>query len=300
MLVGSTALRLSMDYDNERKEKGLGVYEVDVGGGTIVDAKNTFPFSLWLAAGRILNNIRNGEQVPPELQQELGTQLVVGQLARDAQFANDINNLLDVLTNVDEDASSSNVDGFYKVGGNFVSGFTRPLDAINKTIGFAMGTDNAKDVRQAEGMNVFTQSATKYVDNIIEAFIDKTDTITGEDLEVATRSGEVYDANPFARIFGITIKPGRTATEKAYSMAEMFPWRANERTKIPAYDKAFNGLVAPMLEVYTQQLLDDPKFQNASLTQKRGMLKARMSDIKSIVRERMEKGYTGSENAVYT
>ncbi len=298
MIVGSTALRLAMDYDNERKEQGLGVYEVDVGGGTIVDAKNTFPFSLWLAAGRILNNIRNGEQVPPELQQELGTQLVVGQLARDAQFANDINNLLDVLTNVDEGARAASVDGFYKVGGNFVSGFTRPLDAINKTIGFAMGTDNAKDVRQAEGMNVFTQSATKYVDNIIEAFIDKTDTITGEDLEVATRSGKVYDANPFARIFGITVKPGRTATEKAYSMAEMFPWRANERTKIPAYDKAFNGLVAPMLEVYTQQLLDDPKFQNASLTQKRGMLKARLSDIKSIVRERMEKGYTGSENAV--
>ena len=298
MLVGSTALRLSMDYDNERKEQGLGVYEVNVGGGTIVDAKNTFPFSLWLAAGRILNNIRNGEQVPPELQQELGTQLVVGQLARDAQFANDINNLLDVLTNVDEGARAASVDGFYKVGGNFVSGFTRPLDAINKTIGFAMGTDNAKDVRQAEGMNVFTQSATKYVDNIIEAFIDKTDTITGEDLEVATRSGKVYDANPFARIFGITVKPGRTATEKAYSMAEMFPWRANERTKIPAYDKAFNGLVAPMLEVYTQQLLDDPKFQSASLTQKRGMLKARLSDIKSIVRERMEKGYTGSENAV--
>ena len=50
--------------------------------------------------------------------------------------------------------------------------------------------------------------------------------------------------------------------------------------------------------MYTQQLLDDPKFQNASLTQKRGMLKARLSDIKSIVRERMEKGYTGSENAV--
>ena len=43
-----------------------------------------------------------------------------------------------------------------------------------------MGTDTAKDVRQAEGLNVFTQSATKYVDNIFEAFIDKTDTITGK------------------------------------------------------------------------------------------------------------------------
>ena len=298
MLVGSTALRLSMDYDNERKEKGLGVYEVDVGGGTIVDAKNTFPFSLWLAAGRVLNNIRNGEQVPRELQQELGTQLVVGQLARDAQFANDINNLLDVLTNVDEGARAASVDGFYKVGGNFVSGFTRPLDAINKTIGFAMGTDGAKDVRQAEGMNVFTQSATKYVDNIIEAFVDKTDSITGKDLEVATRSGEVYDPNPFARIFGITVKPGRTATEKVYSMAEMQPWTANERTKIPAYDKAFNGLIAPMLEVYTQQLLNDPRFKEATLSQKRRMLKTRLSDVKKIVRDRMERGETGGSNAV--
>ena len=310
MIVGSTALRLSMDYDNERKEKGLGVYEVDVGGGTIVDAKNTFPFSLWLAAGRVLNNIRNGEQVPPELQQEIGTQLVVGQLARDAQFANDINNLLDVLTNVDEGARAASVDGFYKVGGNFISGFTRPLDAINKTIGFATGTDGAKDVRQAEGANVFTQSATKYVDNIFESFIDVVesltnkdlgigdDAVTGKELRVATRAGEIYDPNPFARVFGLTVKPGRTATEKVYSMAEMHPWTANERTKIPAYDKAFNGLVAPMLEVYTQELLNDPRFKQATLTQQRGMLKKRLSDVKKIVRDRMEKGYTGGQNTV--
>jgi len=298
MVVGSTALRLSMDYDNERRDKGLGVYEVDVGGGTIIDAKNTFPFSLWLAAGRVLNLRRNGEQVPPELQQELGTQLVVGQLARDAQFANDINNLLDVITNVDDGAREASVDGFYKVGGNFISGFTRPLDALNKAVGFAMGTDTAKDVRQAEGVNVFTQSATKYVDNIIEAFIDKTDAITGEELEVATRSGEIYDANPFARIFGLTIKPGRTATEKAYSMAEMHPWRANERTKIPAYDKAFNGMIAPFLEVYTQDLLNDPAFEKANLAGKRGMLKKRLSEVKKIVRKRMESGYGGSNNMI--
>ena len=37
---------------------------------------------------------RNGEDVPRELLQELGTQVAVGQLARDVQFGNDINNLL--------------------------------------------------------------------------------------------------------------------------------------------------------------------------------------------------------------
>jgi hypothetical protein len=298
MLVGTSALGLSMEFDNERREKGLDVYEVDVGGGTIVDAKNTYPFSLWLAAGRVLNTMRNGEQVSEDLQREIGTQLAVGQLARDTQFANDINNMLDVLTNVDIDKRAASIDGLYKVTGNFVAGFTRPLDVLNKAVGFATGTDTAKDVRQAEGINTFSQTATKYVDNIIEAFIDKTDTITGEELSVATRQGEVYDANPFARMFGLTIKPSKTATETVYSMADMAPWKASERTNIPAYDKIFNGMLAPMLELYTQDLLNNPRFQDATIKQKRGMLKKRLSEVKARVRESMERGYAGYEGSV--
>ena len=298
MLVGSTALGLSMEFDNERREKNLDVYEIDVGGGTIVDAKNTYPFSLWLAAGRVLNTMRNGEQVSEDLQREIGTQLAVGQLARDTQFANDINNMLDVLTNVDIDKRAASIDGLYKVTGNFVAGFTRPLDVLNKAVGFATGTDTAKDVRQAEGINTFSQTATKYVDNIIETFIDKTDTITGEELSVATRQGEVYDVNPFARMFGLTIKPSKTATETVYSMADMAPWKASERTNIPAYDKIFNGMLAPMLELYTQDLLDNPRFQDATIKQKRGMLKKRLSEVKARVRESMERGSAGYEGSV--
>ena len=168
-VVGNTALVMSMQFDEERREQGLDVYEVDVGGGTIVDAKNTYPFSLWLAAGRVMNTMRNGEQVSADLQREIGTQLAVGQLARDTQFANDINNILDVMTNVDIDKRAAAIDGLYKVTGNFAAGFTRPLDVVNKAVGFAAGTDTAKDIRQAEGVNVFSQTATKYVDNIFEA-----------------------------------------------------------------------------------------------------------------------------------
>ena len=310
MVVGTTALRLSMDFDNERREQGLGVYEVDVGGGTIIDAKNTYPFSLWLAAGRVLNTMRNGEQVSADLQREIGTQLAVGQLARDTQFANDINNMLDVLTNVDIDKRAAAIDGMYKVTGNFAAGFTRPLDVVNKAVGFMTGTDTAKDVRQAEGINTFSLTATKYVDNILETFVDAVDSITDKDLElgddaltgeklsVATREGEIYDVNPFARMFGLTIKPGRTATEKVYSMADMATWKASERTNIPAYDKIFNAALAPMLETYTQQLLDDPRFKKASLKQKRGMLKKRMSDVKARVRESIDRGYSGYDARV--
>ena len=77
------------------------MYEVDVGGGTIIDAKNTFPFSTFLVAGRIVNMKRNGEEVPREILQEAGTQIAVGQLARDVQFGNDVNNILDILINGD-------------------------------------------------------------------------------------------------------------------------------------------------------------------------------------------------------
>lgn len=295
--VGTAGLILAAQYDQERRDEGLGVYEINIGGGKIIDAKNTYPFSAFLAAGRILNMKMNGETVPPELIQEMGTQVAVGQLAKDAQFGNDLNNLLDVLINQDEGARGASIDAFSKTFGNLTAGVTRPLDAINKVVGFAMGTDTAKDVRQADGLGLFTQTSTKYFDNILEAFIGKTDTITGEDLKVATREGEIYDANPFARIFGLTIKQGRTATEKAYSMSEMQAWTANERSKLPAYDRAFNGMLAPILERQTQRLLKTERFMKADLPERRGMLKAVLRSAKKQIRERLDDGYTtGAEN----
>ena len=189
----------------------------------------------------------------------------------------------------------------YKVTGNFAAGFTRPLDVLNKAVGFATGTDTAKDVRQADGASVFTQSATKYVDNILETFIDAAEGVTGKEFEsanealtgkslnVSTRKGDVYDANPFARIFGLTVKPSRTATEVAYSMADMATWKASERTNLPAYDKIFNGYLAPILEVYTQKLIDSPEFQNANLATKRDLLSKTMLQVKKYVRDNMER-----------
>ena len=295
MTVGTAAIYAAADFDTDRRAKGLAYSEIEVGGGTIVDARNTFPFSMFLAAGRIYNMWRNGEEIPSELRQEMLTQVAVGQLARDVQFGNDLNNILDVMLNSEEGARGASAEAGYKVAGNLLSGVTRPLDAVNKIVGFAMGTDTAKDVRQAEGINVFTQSSTKYIDNILEAFIDKTDAITGEEMRVATREGDIYDANPFARIFGITVKQGRTASEKAYSMAEMFPWQASERSKIPAYDKALNGLLAPMLERQTSVLVNSKAFKDASLAGRRRMLKRVMSQVKKEVKTNMEEGYGGTE-----
>ena len=53
-IVGTAGLALAAQYDKERRDDGLGVFEINVGGGKIIDAKNTYPFSAFLAAGRIV------------------------------------------------------------------------------------------------------------------------------------------------------------------------------------------------------------------------------------------------------
>ena len=288
-LVGISALGMAMNYDEERTQKNLGTFEIDAGGGTIIDAKNTYPFSLFLVAGRIGNLKRKGEDVPAELQKEVLEQLAVGQLASDVEFSNDLTRILDSFLNQDGDKAKASFDAIAKMSGNYVAGFTRPLDAVNRLTGFITDTDVAKDVRQAEGGGeVFTQSAAKYFDNIIEAFTDKADTITGEELRVATRAGSIQDANPLARIFGVTIKPGRTSTEKVYSMSQMQPWTANERSNIAKYDKLFNQTLAPVLEQATDRLLRDEQFVQSDLIGKRAMLKETLSELRSEVRKSMQ------------
>ena len=294
--VGTTFLYTMAKFDDDRREKGLAYYELEGDGGTIIDAKNTFPLSAYLAFGRMWNMNMNGETIPRELLEEASAQLAVGQLAKDAQFSNDLLNIMDAFSN---SGGERGVDmkAFGKATGNILAGFARPLDAVNRVVGYVTDDDTAKDIRQADtGMDTFTQASTKYFDNILEVFIDKTDAITGETLKVATREGDVYDPNPFARVFGINVKQGRTATEQVYSMAEMHPWRASERTKMPEYDRMLNNLIAPMLERRTQTLLDNPKFKKANLDQKRSMLRNMVSTVKTGIRKKVKTGGAGAEN----
>jgi hypothetical protein len=286
--VGTSALGLAMQYDVERQKEGLGWNEVRGEGGSIVDARNTFPFSLFLAIGRAANLSRQGETVPPELLTEVGSQLAVGQFASDVQFGNDMINIFDTLFNFQEGDRVATFDAIYKASGNIAAGFTRPLDPINKLVGYIDGTDAARDLRQAKGGELFSQASTRYVDNIFEAMFGKLDAVTGEELRIATRQGEVYDANPMARIFGITVRGPRTATEQAYSMANMAEWTASERSNMAQYDRMFNDLVAPQLEYRMERLMRDERYIEGNSDTRRVMLQSVLREARKQTREYMQ------------
>lgn len=292
-LVGITGLMLAAQYDEERSRKGLGVTEVDIGGGQVSDMQNVYPFSAFLVAGRALRLYKEEGSIPKEVKEALLKQAAIGQVAKDAQFGNDLNSILSMLSD-DEDTRGASIDAFYKMAGNMTAGFTRPLDAVNRAVGFINGSDVAKDVRQATGGKVYSQSATKYVDNIIEAFSGDVDAITGTELRVATRGGPVQDANPAARIAGVTIKPPQTAAELAYAMAEMLPYTANERSKNPAYDKAFTTLLQPLLEKQAKILFAEGNFKKATVDQRRVMLRGALSKAKADVTKYVNSSVAGN------
>ena len=285
-LVGSTALVMAMQMDDERQKKGLSVNEIELS-GTIVDVRNVFPFSLFLAVGRGANlSIKKNEPIPSELREEILNQLAIGQVARDAQFGNDLFNVFDFFTGSGD--RRSELDALYKSMGNIAAGATRPLDAINRSVGFLADNDVAKDVRQADGAAVFTQASTKYFDNILEVLIGESETLTGENLRVSSREGDIYDANPLARILGLNIKRGKTATEQAYTMTELQSWKQDQRSQIPMYDRIFNETLAPVLEKRMQRLIQSKRFKEGDLEYKRGRVKHVLKEARDDIRKHMD------------
>ena len=273
-----------MSFSEEQEKKGLDYNLIEGVGGTIVDIKNAFPFSSMLATGRYFNRLRKGEATSENFT-DMMEQLAIGQVAKDIQFANDLRNVGDYMSRSYGSGSDGSfmpnvkndtIEALFKVTGNVAAGATRPLDAVNRAVGFVAGTDYARDLRQEEGGAIFAKSATKYVDNILAVLSDEVETVKGEQLRVASRTGELYDPNPLARMFGFTVKQGRTATEKTYSMAEMKAWTQDMRSKIPAYDKIFNQAIAPMLEPKMNMLLKSKEFLEADIKDRRLLVKNRV------------------------
>lgn len=291
--VGLTFMTLSMQYDEERRKDNLGTFDVKVG-DTIFNAQNTFPMSLFLSAGRLLNDKKEGRPVSAEVWTSTLEQLAVGQLASDVEFKNDIRALGEAIFSQEGGQGAAMADALYKKGGNFLAGFTRPLDAANKMVGLVANNDAAKDVRQETGLGVLTQSSSKYVDNLLEAIMGETESITGEELRVATRDGSIRDPNPFLSAIGIKLKPGRTGTEELLDKLDIPYYKTNERTEIAAYDKALNETIAPILNTYAEDLLNNPEFNKLKPDEQSKVWRSTLSKARKDMRDYLENAPTNS------
>ena len=298
-VVGTGALYGMMQYDKHKTEQGLGTFEVQLG-SSVINAKYIFPFSLYLASARLMNNMMSGEPVPSEAMKDYAEQIGIANLSKNLETGTEIRAVMDTITNTEDPQAMKIAKDLFAVKiGNVTAGFTRPLDAINQAIGAIAGTDAAKDVRLADGaVAMGTQKATRYVDNIIEAvsagidkvtgakesaIIDKY--ITGKKLTSASRPGDVLPSGNFlAKIAGIKIVPATTETEELFTLTHLETFKMAGRTNVAEYDEYTKKLLQPYFEKQSELLRNDPGFQKASRTQKREIIKAKLKEAKSFLR----------------
>lgn len=291
-----TFFGMAMQYDKQRQEENLGMFQVRIG-DNIYDAENSFPLSLFLAAGRIMNTGGTQEQFI-----ELGEQMVVGNLASDLQFSNTLTAFWNGLTAEDETTRNKVIEGLGKATGGFMAGYTRPLDAVNKLVGAATGTDYARDARQmGDFQGQASVSATKYIDNIVEAFDKLIDDgnvpgVTGETLRVATREGDLRTPNALLSVMGIKQLPGRTAAETALNAVDVQPYKANFYSRNAKYDRLANVFVNDILERRMSNLLNSKRWSRLGNDAKKDAVKQELQISKQYMNQLLAEYSPATEN----
>ena len=166
-------------------------------------------------------------------------------------------------------------------------------------IGAMEGTDAARNIRLETGTGTFVSASTKYVDNIIQHFTDSLDSVSGEELRVATREGAIKGPEPLLGIFGLKIVPKRTSAEVVYGFTNKFPYKANSRTQSAEYDNILSKYIAPKLDRAARDLLNDKRFvSTGDLTDQRVLLNNKFGKIFTQARKDVAEGLAGREGAV--
>ena len=298
-LTTLSAVGLAMQFDKDKKEKGLS-WNLELVNGHLVDYQNVYPVSTFKLLGRMANNWVDDGYIPKENQMDALKQLGVGQFAKDIEFGNDMVRFMDALVGAgNEEGNRELLKQLGKSGGNILAGVTRPLDSINTMIGAMEGTDAARNIRLETGSGTFVSASTKYIDNIIQHFTDNLDSVTGQELRVATREGAIKGPEPLLGLFGLKVVPKRTSSEIVYGFTNKFPYKANSRTQSAEYDNILSKYIAPKLDRAARELLNDKRFVNeGDLTDQRVLLNNKFGKIFTQARKDVAEGLAGREGAV--
>jgi hypothetical protein len=298
-IVGTVGLATLIKYSMDARDQGKQWFEAEDKDGSITTEQNMAPISQYRLLARWGDYLARGEGIPKELLKEGLSQVGVQQWIKEITGGSSIKPIMDYLTQTSEEGGEED-KGFQQLlgaalqsVGGIASGFTRPLDPLNKVIGMGTETDQLIDRRQAEpGMDAAVQELTRYTDNIFG-------TLLGEDigtpLRQATRpEGDVYNPNDMATMVGRKEVLPKNYTDKLLGMVDKPAYLMDQRTGSPQADRFMNKNVAPILNKRSKNLLNDDVFKNASDSTKRYMVDEMLRQARSDVRDMLQSGRLGS------
>lgn len=296
MLVGTSALMALAAYQGKQEEAGLAWNQRMDSTGDIIDQSNLAPGSAYLLMGRIANLWMRGEHATSdEIMRDLGDQLVLGKLLRDASESDVISETFKyMISTTDDEAERKSFMGFATelaktTLGDIGSGFTRPLEPLNAVVGVITGNDVQNDKRLARGVDGVKEGFFRYLDNVFSLFAGDKDGM-GVPQEGITKPGPLYETNPLSRLAGSRRELPQTNADKVLAMTNKPIWTVQERTGIPEWDHVMNSVATPMLEEYATYLLKSKLWKEGNMRTREHLVETMLTTIKKRVRDSIASG----------
>jgi hypothetical protein len=259
-LVAYSAIALMAQKEGEYLDKGI-AWNIDVQEGTGRRVDNTYdaPAIALKAAARVVALHMRGEQ-PPEAMLADMSKAIFGQLTRQLTESGDV--LKDVAVSIVQlngvEAVAGLTEMLASTGHTIASGATRFADPYNALIALNQPAESYTPPDVKTG-NAGTMKALRYLDQLVVGTPIAGDTMTRVS-PTATDIGRQPGRFVGSREAGPT-----TASQRVFAMVGQPAWDADLFSSDPVADNIVKREFAPILEVLSQRLLDDPFFMKAPI-----------------------------------
>ena len=256
VVTGGMAVYFMNDYQ-ERRKQGLDIYQTRED-GEILNHEFEYPISLFMGVGAIMSYAGTGEAVPDSLIKRVTEDFGIGGLTRGlTKSANEaLEGFKYAVAGDYEEAGHSVEQVLRALGGQVVSGMTRPFQPADELFGVFSSTEMRPTVA-AEGDKMFGRSLT-YINNMHQL-------LTGKDERPIK-----YDITGPAQIQSGTLVGKRpmmlTDTGRLLNLLGREGWKegatSRQRKLAPVASNAYERLLHTQIERVARHLMSDEVFLN--------------------------------------
>ena len=276
MAVGLTAMWYMSDNEMSYIKQGLSWKEERETDGSVVNKEYDFPESFFKIGARFFAYYRLGEEIPADLLRQGADTFTYQSLLRTlGQKFDDISKASkDLITLEDIPELGGDVAQIFgSIGSSYISGATRPLDPINQLVGI-IGDGEQIDRRQ--GLKPLNDSL-RYVDQITTPILDYIGMTESEEKEYATTADK---SKTLGRLIGYRRNLAQSATQKMFNSIEKPEWKTGIYTDAPKADNRVNKIIAPILEIEAEKVLNRKNYFNLKLKDKKFLVSQAIKNAK--------------------
>ena len=294
--VGWSAFTWATSQEISNLEDGLAWHESRGPDGTVVTRMYDYPLSFWKMAGRIGAHLERDQAIPPGLLEDF-----LQKFAGQDVFQNLGEAGSGVLASIEAIASGESGEMSKAVGtalggsvAMYASGMTRFVDPVNTALAFAEGENYIQPTRNIGNKQL--NNALRYTDQIFDMLVGL-ENIPGTEgyrveQEFATTDRDTGAA--MERVFGVRTVSPHSSIQRLFNDVGRPQWQTEMRVGNAEAQNVINEYVFPYLEVRSNELFENGRWEKMDLTTKQEALNKLLGLARDDVRDMMKSQLSGS------